>query len=40
MAYSTDPTTKQECMNGGWAAYGFKNQGQCIRFVKTGKDSR
>lgn len=34
------PQTKQQCMNGGWESYGFKNQGQCIRFVETGKDSR
>jgi hypothetical protein len=35
-----DPTTKEECMKGGWEAFGFKNQGQCVRFVETGKDSR
>lgn len=35
-----DPETKADCKNGGWAAYGFRNQGQCIRFVNTGKDSR
>lgn len=35
-----DPTTRQDCMNGGWEDFGFKNQGQCIRFVNTGKDSR
>jgi hypothetical protein len=35
-----DPVTSQDCMNGGWAQYGFRNQGQCIRFVNTGKDSR
>ncbi len=33
-------TTKNDCMKGGFAAFGFKNQGQCIRFVETGKDSR
>lgn len=27
------PTTKAQCMDGGYAAYGFKNQGQCIDFV-------
>jgi hypothetical protein len=32
--------TLQECMNGGWERYGFKNQGQCIRSVNTGKASR
>lgn len=35
-----DVQTKDQCMNGGWAAYGFKNQGQCVRFIETGKDSR
>lgn len=28
------------CKNGGWEEYGFRNQGQCIRYVNTGKDSR
>jgi hypothetical protein len=31
---------KDQCKNGGWEAAGFRNQGQCIRFVNTGKDSR
>jgi len=35
-----DPATKEECMKGGWEDFGFDNQGQCIRFVETGKDSR
>lgn len=35
-----NPTTKADCMKGGWESYGFKNQGQCIRYVETGKDSR
>ncbi|MGD9715346.1 MAG: hypothetical protein AB7V46_25315 [Thermomicrobiales bacterium] len=35
-----DAQTKDDCMNGGFAAYGFANQGQCIKFVNTGKDSR
>lgn len=35
-----DPATKTDCMNGGWEDFGFSNQGQCIRFVNTGKDSR
>lgn len=34
------PEVKDDCKNGGWEMYGFKNQGQCIRFVNTGKDSR
>jgi hypothetical protein len=35
-----DPITKAECMNGGWQQFDFLNQGQCVRFVETGKDSR
>jgi hypothetical protein len=30
------PTSKSQCKNGGWRDFGFKNQGQCIRFVKRG----
>lgn len=36
----TDPVTKDECKDGGWEDFGFRNQGQCIRFVNTGMDSR
>ena len=25
------------CKNGGWEGLGFRNQGQCIQFVNTGK---
>jgi hypothetical protein len=32
--------TKDQCKKNGWKKLGFKNQGQCIRFVNTGKDSR
>lgn len=32
--------TKEMCMGGGWADLGFSNQGQCIRYVNTGMDSR
>jgi hypothetical protein len=35
-----NPETKNDCKKGGWKAFGFKNQGQCIQFVNTGKDSR
>jgi len=35
-----DPVTKDDCKDGGWMAYGFRNQGQCIAFVETGHDSR
>jgi len=31
------PTDKTQCMKAGWNKYGFKNQGQCIQFVNTGK---
>lgn len=34
------PETKTDCKKGGWQEFGFKNQGQCIRYVNTGKDSR
>ncbi len=36
----TNPVVKADCLNNGWKASGFKNQGQCVRFVETGKDSR
>lgn len=34
------PTTRDDCKNGNWEQFGFRNQGQCVRFVETGKDSR
>lgn len=37
---STKPKTKDQCKNGGWARFNdpvFKNQGDCIQFVNTGK---
>jgi hypothetical protein len=37
---SADPLTVEDCKNGGWQNYGFRNQGLCIRYVLTGKDSR
>jgi hypothetical protein len=27
------PSSKDQCKNGGWRAFGFKNQGQCVAFV-------
>jgi hypothetical protein len=30
------PTTKAQCMNGGWRQLGFANQGQRIAFVERG----
>lgn len=32
--------TADACKQGAWASYGFKNQGQCVRYVQTGVDSR
>jgi hypothetical protein len=30
------PTSKDQCMNGGWRTYGiFNNQGDCVSFVAT-----
>ncbi len=35
------PTNKDQCKNGGWQRFNFprtfKNQGDCIQFVNTGK---
>jgi len=35
------PTTKDQCKNGGWQQFNtpraFKNQGDCIQFINTGK---
>ena len=30
-----EPQTKDDCKDGGWADYGFKNQGQCIASLKA-----
>ncbi len=35
-----DPTALDDCRGGAWQDVGFTNQGQCIRFVMTGTDSR
>jgi hypothetical protein len=40
LSASLVPTSKGDCFKGGWTTYGFKNQGQCVRFIETGKDSR
>ena len=34
VALADSPTTKEDCKNGGYAKYGFKNQGECIKAVK------
>jgi probable HAF family extracellular repeat protein len=31
------PASKDLCKNRGWENFGFKDQGQCIQFVETGK---
>jgi hypothetical protein len=30
------PTSKEQCKNGGFAQFGFKNQGACVAFVQHG----
>jgi hypothetical protein len=30
------PTTKEQCMNGGWKQIGFNNLGLCLAFVERG----
>ena len=35
-----DAQTLADCQDGGWEVFGFANQGQCAKFVNTGKDSR
>ncbi len=37
---ASDAASKEACRDGGWEEFGFRNQGLCIRFVETGKDSR
>ncbi|MFP5319319.1 MAG: hypothetical protein ACLGI2_13640 [Acidimicrobiia bacterium] len=31
------PTDVDQCRDGGWARFGFRNQGECVRYVVTGK---
>lgn len=31
------PTDVDQCKDGGYARFGFKNQGECVRYVVTGK---
>ena len=35
--YVMNVSSKEQCQDGGWQAFGFANQGQCIRYVMTGK---
>jgi choline dehydrogenase-like flavoprotein len=30
------PTSKEQCIDGGYVQYGFKNQGECMAFVQRG----
>jgi hypothetical protein len=30
------PTSKSQCKDGGYERFGFKNQGECIKFVQAG----
>ncbi len=38
--YNFELLTMDDCKSGGWRDYGFENQGQCVRYAETGKDSR
>ena len=40
LSFQSSPLTKDDCKDGGWEVYGFRNQGQCVRFIQTGEDSR
>lgn len=35
-----EPATPADCRRGGWSDFGFTNQGHCVRFIRTGTDSR
>jgi hypothetical protein len=30
------PTSKEQCENGGYAQFGFANQGRCVAFLQRG----
>ena len=38
--FYVESMTADHCKNGGFADFGFRNQGLCIQYVNTGKDSR
>jgi hypothetical protein len=38
--YVLSLANKDQCKSGDWEALGFANQGQCVRYVETGHDSR
>lgn len=35
--FEASPVTKDDCKKGGWASYGYTNQGQCVSAVASGK---
>jgi hypothetical protein len=37
---TADPTVRADCMTDQWIDFEFRNQGQCVRFIETEKDSR
>jgi hypothetical protein len=38
--FTVTTPSQETCKNGGWMQLGFANQGLCVSFVQTGKDSR
>ena len=39
LTFAVAPTSKDQCKNGGWRNFGFRNQGQCVSFVASGERS-
>jgi hypothetical protein len=37
---ATSLDNRDQCRDGAWEAMGFRNLGQCIRYVETGQDGR
>ena len=35
LTFTPFPTSKEQCKEDGWQGFGFKNQGQCVKFVNT-----
>ena len=35
LTFTPFPTSKDQCFKDGWTTFGFKNQGQCIKFVNA-----
>ena len=40
ITFSPDPQTRGDCMKGGWEGFGFRNQGQCVRFVEKNENGK